>query len=62
VNTYLHGLLTLILREQLLDKIRLELAKKDNYDNLLDRMHIKQIDPYSAAEEILNEIIPLNAV
>ncbi len=58
VNTHLHGLLTLILREQVLDKINLELEKKQKWHNLLDRMHKKQIDPYSAAEEILNEIIP----
>ena len=56
VSAHLRGLLTLILREQLLDKIKSELGKDDKWQNLMDRMHQKQIDPYSAAEEILNEI------
>lgn len=62
VNTHLRGLLALILREQLLDKIRSELIKEDKWQDLLDRMHKRQIDPYSAAEEILNEITPLGSL
>ncbi len=58
VNTHLRGLLTLIIREQLLDKIRSELVKNDKWDDLLSRMYKKQVDPYSAAEEVLNTIIP----
>ena len=59
-STHLRGLLTVIIREQLLDKIRLELAQNNKWDNLLKRMHKKQIDPYSAAEEVLSKIISQN--
>ncbi|RLC10597.1 MAG: methylmalonyl Co-A mutase-associated GTPase MeaB [Deltaproteobacteria bacterium] len=57
VSARLRGLLTLILREQVLNKIKSELGKDDKWQDLMDRIHQKQIDPYSAAEEILNEII-----
>lgn len=60
-SSRLHGLLTLILREQVLDKIRLELVENSKWDDLLSRMNKKQIDPYSAAEEVLNAIIPQNS-
>ena len=60
-NPRLRGLLMLILREQVLDKIRLELVKNNKWDDLLNRINKKQIDPYSAAEEVLNAIIPRNA-
>jgi LAO/AO transport system kinase len=59
-SNHLRGLLTLIIREQILDKIRLELVINHKWDDLLSRMHKKQIDPYSAAEEILSAIIPGN--
>lgn len=60
-SPHLRGLLMLILREQLLDKVRLELTKDNKWDDLLNRMKEKKIDPYSAAEEVLNMIIPQNA-
>ncbi|MFC1877476.1 methylmalonyl Co-A mutase-associated GTPase MeaB [Thermodesulfobacteriota bacterium] len=57
VSARLRGLLTLILREQLLNIIKSELGKDDKWQDLMDRMHQKQVDPYSAAAEILNKII-----
>jgi LAO/AO transport system kinase len=61
INTrpHLRGLLMLILREQLLEKIRLELTKDNKWDDLLNKMQAKKIDPYSAAAEVLKAIIPL---
>lgn len=60
-RSHLRGLLMLILREQLLENIRLELTNDNKWDDLLNRMQEKKIDPYSAAEEVLNAIIPQNA-
>jgi len=58
VKTHLHGILTLILREQLVDRLRLELLRDHKWQDLINQMHKRQIDPYSAAEKVLNEIIP----
>jgi GTPase len=58
VNTHLRGLLTLILREQLMDRLRSEMNQNDKWQDLIDRLHQRQIDPYSAADEVLNEITP----
>lgn len=49
-----------ILRDSLLKKALLFMAKSDYLDKVLDKMCTHHIDPYSAVEEIISQMMPDN--
>jgi len=56
-NQHIKGLLALIMRERIMAAIQNQVSHEKNWQAYVDRIIKKEIDPYRAADEILDKIL-----